>query len=71
MKKILASLVGAAIVTAVCATVASAADFEVHMLNKGKDGAMVFEPSSSRSPRATPSPSSRQTSLTTPKPSTG
>ncbi|MEN3150691.1 pseudoazurin [Neorhizobium sp. IRAMC:178] len=33
-------------VTAVCATVASAADFEVHMLNKGKDGAMVFEPSS-------------------------
>jgi len=23
---------------------ASAADFEVHMLNKGKDGAMVFEP---------------------------
>jgi pseudoazurin len=26
------------------ATAASAADFEVHMLNKGKDGAMVFEP---------------------------
>ncbi|CAN7492772.1 pseudoazurin [Neorhizobium sp. LjRoot104] len=46
MKKILASLVGAAIVTATCATVVSAADFEVHMLNKGKDGAMVFEPSS-------------------------
>ena len=23
---------------------AVAADFEVHMLNKGKDGAMVFEP---------------------------
>lgn len=26
------------------AGVASAADFEVHMLNKGKDGSMVFEP---------------------------
>jgi pseudoazurin len=25
-------------------TAASAADFEVHMLNKGKDGIMVFEP---------------------------
>ncbi|HEV7322688.1 MAG TPA: pseudoazurin [Ensifer sp.] len=24
----------------------AAADFEVHMLNKGKDGAMVFEPAS-------------------------
>jgi pseudoazurin len=46
MKKILASLVGVAIVTAFCATTASAADFEVHMLNKGKEGAMVFEPSS-------------------------
>ncbi|WP_105431513.1 pseudoazurin [Neorhizobium sp. T6_25] len=46
MKKILASLVGAAIATAFCATVASAADFQVQMLNKGKDGAMVFEPSS-------------------------
>jgi pseudoazurin len=46
MKKILASLVGAVIATAVCATAASAADFEVHMLNKGNDGAMVFEPSS-------------------------
>ncbi|WP_105403167.1 pseudoazurin [Neorhizobium sp. T7_12] len=46
MKKILASLVGAAIATAVCATAAFAADFQVQMLNKGKDGAMVFEPSS-------------------------
>ncbi len=27
------------------ATTAAAADFEVHMLNKGKAGAMVFEPS--------------------------
>ncbi|HEV7309201.1 pseudoazurin [Ensifer sp.] len=30
----------------VVAAPAAAADFEVHMLNKGKDGAMVFEPAS-------------------------
>jgi pseudoazurin len=33
------------IALAAAATTAQAADFEVHMLNKGKDGAMVFEPS--------------------------
>ncbi|MDO6966876.1 pseudoazurin [Rhizobium alvei] len=30
------------------ASQATAADFEVHMLNKGKDGAMVFEPGLSK-----------------------
>lgn len=33
-----------ALAAAAMATTAQAADFEVHMLNKGKDGAMVFEP---------------------------
>ncbi|MFB9947940.1 pseudoazurin [Rhizobium puerariae] len=46
MKKTLASLLGTVIIVAACGTAATAADFEVHMLNKGKDGAMVFEPSS-------------------------
>jgi pseudoazurin len=46
MKKTFASLIGAAILTAAFGTGAMAADFEVQMLNKGKDGAMVFEPSS-------------------------
>ena len=46
MKKTLVSLISATIIAAACGAVASAADFEVHMLNKGKDGAMVFEPSS-------------------------
>ncbi|RYC15299.1 pseudoazurin [Ciceribacter ferrooxidans] len=36
-------LIGAALLTAL-GTPALAADFEVHMLNKGKDGVMVFEP---------------------------
>ncbi|HLP71110.1 MAG TPA: pseudoazurin [Rhizobium sp.] len=36
-------LIGAALLTAF-GTPALAADFEVHMLNKGKDGVMVFEP---------------------------
>lgn len=35
---------GALIGFAMLATTASAADFEVHMMNKGTDGAMVFEP---------------------------
>ncbi|MBP1844801.1 pseudoazurin [Rhizobium petrolearium] len=46
MKNILVSLIGATVIAAGCGTLASAADFEVHMLNKGKDGVMVFEPSS-------------------------
>lgn len=46
MKKILAALIGTALMTALGGPIASAAEFEVHMLNKGKDGAMVFEPSS-------------------------
>ncbi|MBL0372763.1 pseudoazurin [Rhizobium sp. KVB221] len=39
----LKTMVSAAIMAAF-ATSGFAADFEVHMLNKGKDGAMVFEP---------------------------
>jgi pseudoazurin len=35
---------GMAFAIAAMATAANAADFEVHMLNKGKDGIMVFEP---------------------------
>lgn len=43
--KILASAVlGMAVALATMTSYAAAADFEVHMLNKGKDGAMVFEP---------------------------
>lgn len=37
--------IGFVLAAAAMATTAQAADFEVHMLNKGKDGAMVFEPS--------------------------
>ncbi|THK37926.1 pseudoazurin [Ensifer sp. MPMI2T] len=37
---------GLAAVAMLIATPAFAADFEVHMLNKGKDGVMVFEPAS-------------------------
>ena len=37
---------GIAIAAMLVAAPAAAADFEVHMLNKGKDGAMVFEPAS-------------------------
>jgi pseudoazurin len=38
------SFAGAAVLAVSCGMAASAADFEVHMLNKGKDGVMVFEP---------------------------
>ena len=38
------SIVGAAAVILTLALPAAAADFEVHMLNKGAAGAMVFEP---------------------------
>ena len=45
MKKIAKTLIGMTMALATMASYAAAADFEVHMLNKGKDGAMVFEPS--------------------------
>jgi pseudoazurin len=38
------NIVGAAAVILALALPAAAADFEVHMLNKGAEGAMVFEP---------------------------
>jgi len=38
------SIVGAAAAILALALPAAAADFEVHMLNKGAEGAMVFEP---------------------------
>jgi pseudoazurin len=44
MSMMLKSLAAAAVVLAAFAGSAAAADHEVHMLNKGKDGAMVFEP---------------------------
>ena len=45
MKKTIVSLLGTAFIVAAFGTAATATDFEVHMLNKGKDGVMVFEPS--------------------------
>lgn len=44
MKTMLKALVSSAAVIMSLASHAAAADLEVHMLNKGKDGAMVFEP---------------------------
>ena len=44
MKKLASAILGMTIALAATASYATAADFEVHMLNKGKDGAMVFEP---------------------------
>lgn len=44
MSMMLKRLAAAAVVLAAFAGSAAAADHEVHMLNKGKDGAMVFEP---------------------------
>jgi pseudoazurin len=38
------TLVGSALAVLSLANLAYAADFEVHMANKGKDGAMVFDP---------------------------
>lgn len=38
------SIISAAAITLALALPAAAADFEVHMLNKGAEGAMVFEP---------------------------
>lgn len=44
MKRLAGAVLGMAVALATMASYAAAADFEVHMLNKGKDGAMVFEP---------------------------
>jgi len=44
MSMMLKRLAAAAVVFAAFAGSVAAADHEVHMLNKGKDGAMVFEP---------------------------
>lgn len=46
MKMIRRSWAGAAFLAAVVGGPAAAADFEIHMLNKGQNGAMVFEPGS-------------------------
>jgi len=45
MKNFARTMAFAAMAALSLATTAAAADFEVHMLNKGKAGAMVFEPS--------------------------
>jgi len=44
MKMLMKATLGIVFAVAAMTTAANAADFEVHMLNKGKDGAMVFEP---------------------------
>ena len=44
MRMISRTAFGVVVALTTMATAAAAADFEVHMLNKGKDGAMVFEP---------------------------
>lgn len=44
MKSLYTVLAGATLALSLVAGAAAAADFEVHMLNKGKDGSMVFEP---------------------------
>ena len=44
MKNKILPVVTATIMAMAFGAAAHAADFEVHMLNKGKDGAMVFEP---------------------------
>ncbi len=44
MRIMATSIVGAAAILMALALPAAAADFEVHMLNKGAEGAMVFEP---------------------------
>ena len=44
MRIMATSIVGAAAILVALALPAAAADFEVHMLNKGAEGAMVFEP---------------------------
>jgi pseudoazurin len=44
MKRLVTAVIGTAMAMAAMASYAAAADFEVHLLNKGKDGMMVFEP---------------------------
>jgi pseudoazurin len=44
MRMLMKATLGMAFAVAAMATAANAADFQVQMLNKGKDGAMVFEP---------------------------
>jgi pseudoazurin len=44
MRKLASAVIGVTVAMATMASYAAAADFEVHMLNKGKDGVMVFEP---------------------------
>jgi pseudoazurin len=44
MRMMLKATVGMALAFAAMATAVQAADFQVHLLNKGKDGMMVFEP---------------------------
>ena len=44
MKKLATTFLGMTVALATMVSYAAAADFEVHMLNKGKDGVMVFEP---------------------------
>lgn len=44
MRIMATSILGAAAIVVALALPAAAADFEVHMLNKGAAGAMVFEP---------------------------
>jgi pseudoazurin len=44
MRMLIKATLGIALAVAAMTTAANAADFEVHMLNKGKDGVMVFEP---------------------------
>lgn len=44
MRNFAKTTVGAAMAMLAVGTIANAADFEVHMQNKGKDGVMVFEP---------------------------
>lgn len=44
MRMLMKATLGIAFAVAAMTTTANAADFEVQMLNKGKDGVMVFEP---------------------------
>jgi pseudoazurin len=44
MRMLMTATLGIALAVAAMTTTANAADFEVQMLNKGKDGVMVFEP---------------------------
>jgi pseudoazurin len=44
MRRLATAVIGMTMAMAAMASNAAAADFEVHMMNKGKDGAMVFEP---------------------------